>query len=240
MLAWLHEKGVLLDVIVEEVYSAACVAARAGHTHILRFLHDNGVDLSGAPRKPWSPLREAVAKGHSEATEFLLMAYADASQPVDSQVIDLIGRIGQVDVLRLILRHIPTLASIREADDLLLIDSAICYHHIDFVQVFVDEGQLDIHEADLKGRTAFYLAVESEYRPMIEAVIALGARTDGLDSTGQTALEHAVFCNNPVAPWLCQLASRDLASIKQRKLDQIKDILQITRGGYLPPPRHST
>lgn len=231
-LVGLHRRGVPLDVTAD-FDSAACAAARAGHAHILRFLQDHGVDLFGAPQGQCTPLCEAARSGHFEATELLLEAHVNVSRPLDRTVVDAMGANGQIDILRLFLQYIPTLASTRDPSDPLLIESAIRRHHTKFVKVFVSEGSLDINQADEEGQTAFHLAMDSENMPMVRTVIELGANTQALDSSGQTALERAISRNNPVASQLCQFDSSEFSSIKQRKLDKIRQILQYLTPDYL-------
>lgn len=217
-----HNRGGSLDVVVD-YDSPANAAARAGHIHILQFLRDTGINLVEPPQRGDSALYDAAKYGQVSAAQFLLGVGADPHIPVDNSPADIAARTGQVGILRLFKQHTPMLTTARMTKGGLRIEPAIRLGRIAVIRAFAEV--FDINGTDEAGQTAFHLAVDSERKEVVEAVITSGANIHMSDACGQTAFERAVSRNNPIVGWLSQRIGHSPTGLREYKQTLAEKIL---------------
>ena len=179
--------------------AAVHLAARQGHTGMLKVMIEKGVDVNltkDAPaRAGMTPLHEACAAGRQDVVRILMAAGADdtvkdseGETPAHMALLE--KRFGEqpdmeqrANVLRE-LKHLDIPGNNGQTPLLLL-----RYDHRKLLPIFL-ERNVDVNHRDNRGRTALMLNPDKD---MAKELLRAGADISLADNEGNTALHHALM-----------------------------------------------
>ncbi len=188
-----------MEALDDSGEAAVHLAAREGHTGMLKVMVEKGVDLNLAKDAParagMTPLHEACAAGNREAVRMLMDAGADDTRKdlegeTPAHLALLEERWGRskltmeerAGVLRE-LRHLDIPRNDGQTPFMLL-----RYAHRELLPIFLEAG-VDVNHRDNMGRTAMMLNPDKD---MVKELLKAGADMNLTDNEGNTALHHAL------------------------------------------------
>ncbi|KAH6986811.1 ankyrin repeat-containing domain protein [Ilyonectria destructans] len=168
-----------------------------------------GNSLPERPSTVRRPLFEAAQHGHNAAARFLLLEAGARPDipvvpvvPVVRSPADIAAYMGEVDILRLFTQHTPTIQTAHTSSGKLHIEPAIRGQRVNVINFLVKEVCVDIKAADEKGQIALHLAVDSNNKKVVAAVITLGANVKAVNKYRQAVFKRAVSRNCRITGWL--------------------------------------
>ena len=185
----------LLQVCTDRGYysKALTVAARKGHTEIVRLLVDAGADKESRDANRWTALLHAAAGGHTEIAGLLLDAGADKDvcNGFGKSALLLATENGRTEISRMLVDG----GADTDLQDKKTGKTALMYAasagHTDIARLVLDAGaDKDVRQRD--GKSALLLAVVNRHIEITRMLVHAGADKDLQDlQAGKTALMYA-------------------------------------------------
>ena len=137
------------------------LAAKNGHTDVVEFLLDEGVDPNRADRGGWSPMYIAAGMGHEEVVKLLLDSGVDPNEPDGFghgwTPLQVAAGEGHIDVVELLLDRGAD-ANKADEDGRTPLHTATGDGHKDVVQLLLSRGA-DSNNSDVSGETPLTVAL---------------------------------------------------------------------------------
>ncbi|KAK4180059.1 ankyrin repeat-containing domain protein [Triangularia setosa] len=165
-------------------------AAGKGHAAIVKFLCQEGANISSTDHYGWTPLSRAAANGHTAIVKFLCQEGANIN------ITDRDGRTllshaaenGHTDILRLLHMKGADLNS-RDAHKMTPVMYAAQKGYTDAFELLVSGGS-DLQARDDKGTTLLMFAVEGGNQEIVKLLLEKGASVKAVDQQGESAMAY--------------------------------------------------
>ena len=209
MIRQLHSEGVSLETVVNN-YSLSTLAAELGNLFILQYLCEEGIDVLRRLPSGNTALMEATESDQSEVIQWLLDRGADPFPPHNYCPFHVPLRQGNLELLRIFLRHISgPLRPDKTNGELVIEEVLMSTLNLDkrheLIKCLVTEGGMDIHARDEHGRNAAHIATVHGDLQSAKLLRTLGVNISVKDDFGRTPLDTAIqFGRVDVSSWLFQ------------------------------------
>ena len=215
--------GTDLDCFVLH-HSAATAAAVGGHSHVLEFLHNQGVNIQIVHETEKPPLWEAAKYGMVLTAEYLMsLGLARSEDILDAYEIAI--RSGEPEVLKAILSKRPDVNNECPARWLRAACSA---NSMAGLKYLVGEAGTDANIYLDDGKAAIHITAEEDKPEHLSELLKVGARTDIEDAVGRSPLEIAINRKHDgIVQILAPLADSYLASEYCFSTQKLQDVCEI-------------
>lgn len=167
--------------------TALMLAARDGHSEMVRLLRDNGANVALRDNRNWSVLTYAAAEGHADIVASLLCAGADPK--TDLSFISAASS-GHCNVLRILINYgVDTSTTLEDGTTALV--SAVKYGRLDAARLLIENGAaLNPQTAD--GTSPLMLSAAGGHKALTRLLLDSGANVNLTNKRGETALMVAM------------------------------------------------
>ena len=206
----LHMDGISLGA-AQRYTTVANTAATCGNLSIIKYLHDNEVNLCEAHQHGQrlyadTSLYCAASQGHFDVVHFLLDLRANPDKASHSRMSYLLFEaaliFGKINILKLFLERTSGLAT---ANSLVVVIQSKMDHRNEVIRYFVKDAMLDVNSMDGIGCMAVYWAALGSDLALVEVLHSFKANFAIKDHFGQTPQEVAEsHGNREIVIWFAQ------------------------------------
>lgn len=184
------------EAMLASVNTAVYLAAKEGHTAVLKFLRKFGGSLSLVDREGTTLLMECAAGGHLECVKYLIANGCDVNQVDNTRTTALMKAAygGHTKCVEELIRCGAVVGAVDDYGSTSLIH-AVRVGSVDCMSLLVDGSNLE--RKDCYGKTALSYAMEGEgYTECVKLLVERGSSVDVQDHHGVTPLMMAVYGND--------------------------------------------
>lgn len=233
-----HKKSAQIDDL--EAAMMCAYASQEGHLDIVRYLHEQGMDINSKDTHGRSALHYASLGGSGGVVEYLLDHGGDVNVrgPEGETPLAIAAFFGQMNVADILLQRGADIDSKLTDGSTVLMAATNCSEGADLITKLCELG-VDVDEQDNYGRTATIYAVMNKNKKALSYLSSWGANFWIKDNKGKDATDYAEYLFDRTDVFILgmkakqnkkgrqadkeQLRTRQLSVLSQKSYEELTD-----------------
>ncbi|RDH39931.1 MAG: hypothetical protein CFE62_006395, partial [Candidatus Aquirickettsiella gammari] len=193
------------------------LAADSGRLDIIRYLLDQGADLSTTDTISESPLDKAIKTNRLNTVSYLIehQQMLDSHQHMNVALMALFKAIrhAQLDIVKNLLKTQNNLATASLGSDLHLLHYVVSFGHIEIIEYLLEQGY-NLEAKDIFGNTPLHVAVLEKKLNAVKYLLDKGANLKAVNNLGETPFQVSLAKNNrPLIKYFSEQQNEEVGSL---------------------------